>query len=251
MNSKISAIILAKNEEQMIKDCLESVTFCDEIILVDSGSEDKTVSIAKEFHAEVVTDTSDDFAAKRNAGLEKASGDWIIYVDADERVSKELREHIRSILEYSESGTPSVFRLKRKNYYLGDHPWPKIEKMERLFKRSALKGWEGALHESPKTSGNIGELEGYLIHYTHRDIAKMVEKTNQWSEIEAELRIKHHHPPMVWWRFPRVMISAFADSYFKQGGWRVGTAGLIESIYQAFSAFITYAKLWELQQEKK
>jgi glycosyltransferase involved in cell wall biosynthesis len=235
----------------MIGDCLKSVSFCDEIILIDSGSIDKTVKIATDEGAKVFKEESNDFSEKRNLGLEKAHGDWILYVDADERISKELKESITTLLDYSPSGTPGVFRLKRKNYYLGNHPWPKIEKMERLFKRTVIKGWEGALHESPKTTGNTGELDGYLIHYTHRDITKMVEKTNQWSETEAELRIKHHHPQMSWWRFPRVMLSAFADSYFKQGGWRVGTAGFVESMYQAFSSFITYAKLWELQQEKK
>ena len=78
----------------------------------------------------------------------------------------------------------------------------------------------------------------------------MVAKTNLWSEIESALRLKNSHPPMTWWRFFRVMVSAFYDSYFRQAGYKLGTVGLIESIYQAFSIFITYAKLWEKQNKK-
>jgi hypothetical protein len=258
--STISAIILTKNEEMMIGDCLASLDFCQEIIVIDSASTDKTVALAKEKHAKVFTDTSDDYAAKRNLGRQVASGEWLFYIDADERVSDELRESVLSLLENKApqiitarpAGPQDVseigaYRIKRKNFYLGNNPWPAIERMERLFKKSALKGWEGSLHESPQVSGKISELDGYLVHYTHRNLTQMVSKTNTWSETEAALRLSANHPVMTWWRFPRVMVGAFFDSFIKQGGWKIGTPGLIESMYQAFSVFITYAKLWELQ----
>ena len=79
----------------------------------------------------------------------------------------------------------------------------------------------------------------------------MLDKTIEWSKVEAETRFQMNHPKMTWWRFPRVMITAFLDSYFRQGGYKIGVAGLIESVYQAFSIFVTYARLWELQQKKK
>ena len=79
----------------------------------------------------------------------------------------------------------------------------------------------------------------------------MVNKTLAWSKIDAELRFKSGHPRMTWWRFPRVMLTAFFDSYIKQGGWKVGTIGLIESLYQSYSIFITYARLWEMQNKLK
>lgn len=250
---KLSAIILAKNEETMIKDCLKSVSFCDEIIMIDSGSKDKTVAIAKEKGVRVYEELSADFAAKRNLGLSMAKGEWVLYIDADERISEALASEIAKSVEQSAKGKfgeIAIYKLRRKNFYLGDHPWPQIEEMERLFKKEALKKWHGALHESPVYVGEVGLLNGELLHYTHRDLSQMVAKTNQWSETEAELRLKADHPEMTWWRFPRVMITAFSNSYFKQGGWKVGTAGLVESMYQAFSAFITYAKLWELQNKK-
>ncbi len=79
----------------------------------------------------------------------------------------------------------------------------------------------------------------------------MVNKTNTWSDTEAKLRLEAKHPQITWWRFPRVMTTAFVDSFFRQKGYKAGTAGIIESIYQSFSMFITYAKLWEMQEEKK
>jgi hypothetical protein len=97
--------------------------------------------------------------------------------------------------------------------------------------------------------GKVGVLEGYLFHYTHQDLTSMVEKTIAWSEIEAELRYNANHPKMSWWRFFRVMLTAFFDSYVRQKGYKAGTAGLVESIYQSYSMFITYARLWEMQQE--
>jgi hypothetical protein len=117
--------------------------------------------------------------------------------------------------------------------------------------KSHLKGWYGQLHETPIIKGSIGELPGYLLHYTHQSLSEMLAKTIEWSTIEAKLRYEANHPRMTWWRFPLVMSRAFFSSYIAQDGWRAGTVGLIESIYQAFSMFITYAKLWEMQEKRK
>lgn len=272
---RISAIVLTKNEESMIADCLDSLSFCDEIVLVDSGSEDRTLEIAKRMGAKVFNFEDESFAKKRDFGRKIASGDWVLYVDADERVDEELRRNIISVARgpvglyprpmssvdklpagtrrgAPSSATPySAFRLKRKNFYLGENEWPHIENLERLFRKDKLKGWIGELHESPVVDGEISDLDGFLLHFTHRDLSSMVEKTNKWSDIEARLRLDSNHPKMSWWRFPRVMIWTFLDYYIKQGGWKIGTAGLVESIYQSFSIFITYAKLWELQNKTK
>ena len=119
-----------------------------------------------------------------------------------------------------------------------------------FFRRDGIRGWEGELHETAKVKGDIADFVSPMLHFTHRDFSSMVEKTNSWSEKEAELRMIAHHPKITWWRFPRVMLAAFYHSYITEKGWKVGTAGLLESMFQAFSIFITYAKLWELQQRK-
>lgn len=251
----ISAVVIAKNEEDMIADCLDSLSFCEEVIVVDGGSEDRTSDIAKRMGANVFVYKSDDFSELRNFGLEKAKGDWVLYVDTDERVSDGLKDEIKHLTKDSDRvGKLNAYSLKRKNFYLGSskkNEWPYIEKLERLFRKENLKGWKGRLHESPIINGKIGELDGYLLHYTHRDLTLMLNKTIEWSKIEAELRFKSGHPQMVWWRFLRVMITSFFDWYVRQRGYKAGTVGLIESMYQMFSMFVTYARLWEIQNKFK
>jgi len=248
--TKISAIILTKNSENLIADCIDSVSFCDEIIVIDDYSSDRTAELAKHLGALVFPYSSESFAKKRNLGLQKAKGRWILYLDADERVSIELKNAIQSILKRKQD-IYAAYRVNRRNFYLGNNEWPTMEKLERLFKKSKLEEWYGDLHESPRVNGDIGDLEeGFIQHYTHQDLTSMLNKTIQWSKIEAELRLNANHPSLSWWRFYRVMITAFYDSYIKQKGYKVGTAGLIESMFQSFSMFITYARLWELQQKK-
>ncbi|MDZ4228584.1 MAG: glycosyltransferase family 2 protein [Candidatus Levybacteria bacterium] len=251
---KISGIVITKNAENLIADCLDSLSFCEEVVVIDSKSEDRTKEIAEKMGAKVFEHSFQDFSEARNFGLEKATGEWVIYVDSDERVTKELVSSIEYQVLSIASNNFSAFKIKRKNFYFGSskkNEWPYIERLERLFKKDKIEGWYGKLHESPRIKGEIGELDGYLFHYTHRDLSSMVKKTIEWSKIEAELRFKSGHPKMTWWRFPRVMITAFLDSYIRQGGWKIGTVGLIESMYQSFSIFVTYARLWELQQKNK
>jgi len=248
--SKISAVILTKDSEELILECLKSVNFCDEVIVVDAGSKDRTLEIAEKNGAKIIRCEPNDYANSRNLGLKNASSEWILYVDTDERVTNELRDNIKSQISNIKSNVVA-YKLKRKNFYFGNHEWPYIEKLERLFKKEKLKGWYGKIHESPTVEGKVGILEGYLLHYTHRDLSSMVEKTIEWSKIEAELRFKANHPKMSWWRFPRVMTTAFLNSYIKQKGYKAGAVGLIESMYQSFSIFVTYARLWELQRKVK
>lgn len=238
---KITAIVITYNEEEMIQGCLESIKWADEILVIDSNSSDKTRVIAKSAGAVVYKDRFINFSQIRNFALRKAKGDWILYIDADERTTPELASEIKKSIKNSSC---SAYFIKRKNFYLGKQ-WSYIEKMLRLFRRDKLKGWRGEVHESPIIEGTAGLLSNYLLHFTHRNISKMVEKTNQWSEFEADMRFRAHHPKMSSWRFFRVMLTAFWNSFVKEQGFKAGTAGLIESIYQSFSMFITYAKLWE------
>lgn len=245
--NKISAVVIAKNEENMIADCIESLSFCEEILVIDNNSEDKTSEIARHLGAKVYNVKEGNFSDMRNFGLTKAKNYWIFYVDADERVSSSLRDSIENIITNTKIQT-SAFRIKRKNFYLGKHEWPNIERLERLFKKRQLKEWYGEIHETARVDGEVGEItDGFLLHYTHRDLSSMLKKTIEWSGVEANLRFKAHHPKVTWWRFFRVMLTAFYNSYIMQKGYKAGAVGVIESIYQSFSMFITYARLWELQ----
>ena len=163
---KLSVVILAKNEEKIIKDCLESVKWADEVILVDSGSTDKTLVMAKEFGAKIVNSPSKKlaFAKWRNQGLKVAQGDWLLYVDADERVTPELKKEIESLIKSKPKAV--AFEIPRKNFYLGKEvryggAWP--DYVRRLFLKKKLKGWVNQLHEHPEVEGSWGRLKHPLI----------------------------------------------------------------------------------------
>jgi len=248
--NKLSGIIIARNEEAMIGEALKSIAFCDEIIVIDNSSSDRTKDIAEKLGAKVYEIKSNDFSQLRNFGLSKAENNWALYLDADERVDENLTAAIKKNIE--NGSKISAYLVRRKNFYFGKHEWPKIEKMPRLFQKIKLQGWQGELHESPIVEGEITEIkEGFILHFTHRDLASMLNKTIEWSTQEALLRYNSGHPQMTWWRFPRVMLTAFFDSYIKQGGFKAGATGIVESMYQSFSMFVTYAKLWELQNKVK
>jgi glycosyltransferase involved in cell wall biosynthesis len=267
MNNKaiqLSAIVIAKNEESRIAKCLESLIFCDEIIVVDNGSTDRTAPIAKKYSAHIENFQASDFSALRNFGKSKAKGIWILYIDADEVVTPELKEEIIKTLRIADNElirknnsqfiirnqTINGYYISRRNYYFGQE-WSVQDKMQRLFLKDALVRWEGILHETAVIEGKMGILKEPLIHNTHRTLEEMVAKTNDWSQFEAQLRFNTNHPKIAPWRFIRVMMTGFFRSFIKEGGWRMGTVGWIESVYQAFSMFITYAKLWELQNSKE
>ncbi len=243
--NKCSVIIIAKNEAARLAECIRHVAWADEVIVVDNGSTDDTIAIAKKEHAIVIESAQNDFSGLREVGAKATTGNWLLYIDADELVTKELRKEIEEKMNES---IPAYY-IPRTNFYLGAK-WPTKDKMVRLMRKDAFVSWQGKLHEHAVIQGIIGDCKEPLIHNTHRTLSEMVEKTNEWSDIEADLRMNAHHPRMSWWRFLRVMMTAFNDSFFKQQGWRAGTAGWVESIYQAFSMFITYAKLWEKQQKE-
>ncbi len=246
-NSLVSSVVIARNEGTRIGECLRALSWCNEMVVIDNGSTDETVTLAKKHGARVVSAKEMNFSELRNRGKEETHGEWILYVDADEIVTPALRDEIQGLVRLFDRVTfAQSYFIKRKNIYLG-HLWPYQDKMKRLFWRNALTRWNGELHETATVTGSVGTLQNPLIHTTHRTLEEMVAKTNEWSKIEAKLRLDAQHPTVVPWRLLRVMATAFFDPFIRQGGWRAGTIGWIESIYQAFSIFITYAKLWELQ----
>lgn len=243
----ISIIIITKNEENNIVDCIDSAKFSKQIIVVDNNSSDRTIELAKNNGAHVITEKFSNFSKQREAALKIVKSEWIFYLDADERITHELKEEIEKVINSKDS--LEAYQVKRRNFYLGKNEWKYQEKMIRLFKSTALKGWVGDIHESPNFEGNLGKLNGYLDHYTHTDLTSMLAKTIKWSDTEAKIRFDANHPKMSWWRFPRVMIPVFFRYYIKQRGYKLGVPGLVESMFQTYSIFITYAKLWEMQKK--
>lgn len=244
----LTVAVLTKNEELCLADCLESVKeFADEVLIVDDGSEDRTVEIAKKVGARVILHKTTSFSDKRNFAMDNSKSNWVLYLDADERATEEFKKEAKEVMDNfrEEEGVGGYF-VRRNNFYYGQE-WGFVDKMHRLFYKKKFKRWVGDVHETAEIEGRFGEIGNPVIHDTRKSIERMVEKTNTWSEIEADLRFRAHHPKMTTLRFVKVMITGFTQSYFRQNGYKNGTAGIIEAIYQSFSLFITYAKLWERQ----
>ncbi len=248
----ISAIVFIfwPDERDYLTACLESVKWTDEIIVIDNGANEETVAVAKKYSKKIYKTEDKSFAGRHNLASQKATGDWLLFIDADERISMSLREEIKKTI--SEETPLAAFELRRVNYYLakpfryGDR-YPDF--VTRLFKKDRLQNWTGTIHESSQVAGNIARLNSPFYHFTHRNIETMVQKTLVFSDAEAHLRLAVNHPPVVWWRLIRVFLTEFVRRLFRLQGYREGTEGWIDGILQAFSLFIIYARLWELQRK--
>ena len=248
MNNKLSILICTKNEEEMIKDCLESIKWADEVVIIDDYSSDKTIEIAKKYQVKIFQNHWKGFADQKNFGFKKTEGEWVLFLDADERITSQLKETI--LKEINEPTDCTAYNIQRLNNLLGKDMYhggwyPDYQK--RLVKRNKFIKWNGKLHESLLSYGQTGVIKSNIYHITHRQISWMVEKSLKYTKLEAEERLKVKHPKMVWWRFFRPMFQEFFYRFVTKSGWRGGMIGWIEVIYQSFNSFLIYARLWEMQ----
>ncbi len=246
----VSVVIITKDEQDRIKACLESVKWVDEIVVIDNGSTDKTIEIAKNYTDKVYENKSDDFSEIRNFGMDKTRGEWVLYVDADERVLESLKKELQEIIQISRLSAYAIARQniifgKKVNYGLYKDDW-----VIRLLKKENFETWVGRVHEYPKFNGELGYTKNRLLHLTHRDIDQFILKSLEWSRIDAKLRLEAKHPKMSYWRFWRIFISELYFQGIKRKGFFSGTVGIIDSILQVLSFYMTYVRLWQLQQSE-
>ncbi len=247
---RISAVVLTKNEEEVLFDCLESVKWASEIVIVDNASTDETLKVAKKFGVGQIIQAGEGntFSDRRNLGARAARREWLLYVDPDERVTPMLREEIESVLDKEDFSAYAIprrnIRLTKELHYGGW--WP--DYVVRLIKKNRLKEWQGELHEQPVIEGKIGHLKEAFVHFSHRgSFEHKLQNTINWSEIEARKLYEANHPQMNVVRFISAMGREFYKRMIKYQAFRDGTEGVIEAFYQVFSVFITYARLWEMQ----
>lgn len=253
----LSIVIITKDSADKIEDCLKSAkSLAGEILLIDGGSTDGTVEIARKHNARVINQMGEGYADWRNQGIKEAKGEWIFYLDSDERVIPELKTEIKKLLSNKAIKQLSylVYAIPRRNIILGKEMrhggwWP--DYVKRLYEKSTFKEWVGDLHEEPVFEGKMGHLKNPMIHLKHNNLSEMIEKTNRWSEIEAKLLFDAGHPEMSWWRFFRIMATELWYRLIIKKGFLDGVEGVIYAIYQMWSKFVTYAKLWEMQQKIK
>lgn len=236
------------NEADRLPACLASVAWAAEIIVVDAGSSDGTLAVAREFGARTIEQRGPTIARQRNAAIEVATQPWVLAVDADERCTPELRESISAAIA---APTVDAYRVHMRNRYLGA-PMERggwgSDRHVRLF-RSSLRWRELRVHESLDHAGPVVDLAGRLDHDSYRDLAHQLAKVNTysvWGAADLHARGKRAgvselvFRPL--WRFVRC--------YLLQGAWREGSRGIVLSAVHAWSAFAKYALLWDLQRKE-
>lgn len=246
----ISAIVITKNEDKMLKGCLSCLGFCAEIIIVDSGSTDKTLAIGKKFGAKICQEKTNNFARKRNLGAEKAQGRWLFYLDADERLGKKLQAEIQQAVAGSRY---SAFKLPRLNLFFGKalaHGGWYPDWRTSLIKKEKLVEWFGIIHESPRIDGLVGRLTNHLVHLGHPSISDGFQKSGQWTGLEAKLLAQANHKPVGIANLAYPPLKEFYRRVIANRGFLDGQVGWLEGVIQAFNKFLVYAQLWELQQKK-
>ncbi len=250
---KITATIITHNEAENIRAACESVAWADEILVVDSESTDSTREIAVECGARVITRAWPGFATQKQFAADEAAHTWILSLDADERVSDELREAILGLKQKDEEQRADGYRIARRSWYMGrwirGGGWYPDFQL-RLYRKERGR-WEGAfIHESVKMpeDSRVEILKGGILHYSVRDAAhhhRMIgERYAPLSAKQMYERGRRTSPFGIATAAP----AAFIRSYFLKGGFRDGLAGLAIARFAAHHAFLKHLTLWEMQQ---
>ena len=246
----LSVAIITKNEEANLARTLASVRWADEIVIVDSGSTDRTAEIAREFGAKFFVEEWRGFGAQKNSAIAKCSGDWVLSLDADEEVSAELAEDIRGLLR-SQPEHEAYF-LPRRNFFLGRwirhggyYPDPKL----RLFRRGGAQFEERAVHETIRRSGPAGRLRGDLIHHAYPTLDAYIEHMNRYSALGATQAVPRGKTSRsiftFLWNVFVIPVATFKYNYFLRLGFLDGREGLLLHLYHSVYVSWKYAKAWE------
>jgi len=246
---KLSVALITKNEEQNLPDCLRSVTFADDMVVIDSGSSDRTVDIAKEFGCRIFMEEWKGYGPQKNSALDKCTYEWVLLLDADERVPEETREVIRKTLRQP---TADAYSFRRKNFLHGKwlkHSgyWP--DRQIRLVNKNRGQ-FQGVIHEKWVTNGHLIDLDVPIEHYAFSDYSDMLKTLNDYSSLIAQELYKtgrraHALSPVYHG------IGMFLKIYLIEKGFLDGMDGLVTAITKAGGSFFKYAKLLEIQRENK
>ena len=243
--TKLSAVIITRDEEKNIKDCIDSVKFCDEVLVVDSGSTDNTVKIAEKLGAKVLRRDFDDFASQKNFAIGQAAGEWALLVDADERVTDPLAAEICAELRAPQA---DGYFLMRRNNIFGRwmrHAANRNDRQLRLVKKGA--SFQGAVHERIVPEGKQRTLEHPLLHFSTGNVSQYMQKLNFYTGLEARTMAQRGaaaaKPDL------RRPLGIFFYRFFLQGGLADGREGFWFCLLSAYYEFIRKAKYWESEQK--
>lgn len=248
---KLTVTVITRNEAANIGAVLESVAWADQTVVVDSESTDDTVALARRHTPNVFVRGWPGFSAQKNFAAEQAANDWILSVDADERVTPALADEIRRLL----AGEPRAlgYRIPRVSFYLGRwirstdwYPDPQL----RLYDRRAGRWIGDYVHEHVEVSGAVEQLQNDLQHLPYRDISHHLQTMDRYTTLAAGQMVAAGRRVVA----PALLarpLGAFARNYVLRGGWRDGTAGLVISLLNSYYVFLKFAKLWEATRRRK
>lgn len=243
MNQKLSAVIITKNEADNIERCLKSIEWVDEIIVVDTHSNDETVAICEKYGCIIKQVEWMGFGKTKQFAVDQAANDWVFSIDADEEVSRELREKILKLMN-----NPSAvgYYIKRDSFYLGQKikycGWDKDYPL-RLFNKNYGGFTEDIVHESVKVSGSKQKINEPLLHYTYPTIASHMNKMNRYSDLGAEVLIEQGKSYSI---FTSILLglNKFLKMYVLKLGILDGKAGFLLCINSAYGVYLKYVKTW-------
>ena len=244
----LSIALITKNEEKNINVCLQSVDFAQQIVIVDSGSTDKTLAIAEEFGCDIYREDWHGFGAQKQLAIDRCTQPWILVLDADERIPPETAADIKSIVTAPDAAAAG-FTFPRKNYFQGrwiKHAgwWP--DRILRLFKKGTGGMTKAAVHEAVEVQGKIKNLDTPIEHYTESDLSNILLKIDRYSTLganEAFAAGKHSTPQGAFFR----AFFTFAQDYFLRGGLLDGKQGLTLAVTDSINKYFKYAKLSQLE----
>lgn len=246
--NKISVIVITKDEEKNITDCLKSIEWADEIIVVDADSTDKTVELVKKFTYKVYIKKWEGYVPQKKYALSLASNNWVLSLDADERITPELKNELLNITSIELAG----YKIRRRNFLLNKEitscGWGNDYQL-RLFKKDKTNLTDRLVHEGFTVDGKVGKLKNAMLHYTFSSFSDYFSKINYYTSLKAQEMYKRKGKVSGWTIFSH-SVSAFFLFFITKRGFKDGVYGLIISLLHSVSTMLNYIKLWELQNRK-
>lgn len=247
--AKLSVIIITQNEEANIGRCLRSVAWADEAIIADSNSTDRTVEIARQAGARVFTIDWIGFGPAKQAALERATGEWVLSIDADEEVSAELAAEIKATIKQPQTSVGYLIPRKanflgRWIYHCGWYPDPVL----RLFRRDKGRLDQAVVHERVLVDGPVGRMSGEILHYSYPDLETYFQKSNKYTTVGAEELAKSGIQASASDIVFRPLV-AFIKHYISKRGFLDGLEGFLISVFSSVAVMVKYAKLRHLNRK--
>ncbi len=252
MSQKIplSVAMITKNESANLAECLESVDFAAQIVVIDSGSTDETVQIATQFGCEIFVEPWRGFGPQKQSAIDKCHNPWVLVLDADERIPSETASVIKRIV-LNPSPTAAGYSFSRKNYFQGRWIkrmgwWP--DRILRLFRRDLGRMTVSSVHESVVVDGAVEALDAPIEHYPATQLSKILMKIDQYSTLGAQEAYARGEKTSLWWAAVRAKVTFF-QNYIFRFGFLDGVQGFTLAITDAINKFFKYAKLNELNRK--